>query len=78
LWRYKAPKDSLGNLVLLQADLNVKVDRHDFETKKKAYKKSTIRLTSQVATQKKWGVKQIEARQKVLAEYAVKTWKIAG
>ena len=68
----------LGNLVLLQAELNPKIDRQDFETKKKAYKKSSIELTSHVASAKKWGVKQIEDRQKVLASYAVKTWKIAG
>jgi hypothetical protein len=67
----------LGNLLLLQADLNAKIDRHDFDTKKKAYKKSSIQLTSHVASAKKWGIKQIEDRQKVLAAYAVKTWKIA-
>jgi hypothetical protein len=68
----------LGNLVLLQADINTEIDKHDFATKKKAYKKSTFRLTSQVAEAKEWGVKEIETRQKTLATFAVKTWKIAG
>ena len=67
----------LGNLVLLQADINSKIDRHDFATKKKAYKKSSFQLTSHVANAKEWGVKEIDDRQKVLADYAVKTWKIA-
>jgi hypothetical protein len=68
----------LGNLVLLQAALNVEIDKHDFATKKKAYKQSTFLLTSHVAEFKEWGVKEIESRQKTLAAYAVKTWKIAG
>jgi len=67
----------LGNLVLLQADLNVQVGASDFATKKAVYKKSSIRLTAQVAKARKWGIKEIEARQKVLATFAVKTWKIA-
>jgi len=68
----------LGNLLLIQADINSKIDRHDFATKKKAYKKSSFLLTSNVAEAKDWDVKAIESRQRSLAEYAVKTWKIAG
>ena len=68
----------LGNLVLLQADINSKIDRHDFATKKKAYKKSSFQLTSHVSDANTWGVNEIDSRQKVLATYAVKTWKIAG
>jgi len=68
----------LGNLVLLQADINTEIDKHDFATKTKAYKKSTFQLTSHVAEAKEWGVKEIETRQKTLATLAVKTWKIAG
>lgn len=67
----------LGNLVLLQADINVELDRHDFGTKKKAYKKSSYLLTAHVADADDWGIEQIEARQKTLSGYAVKTWKIA-
>jgi hypothetical protein len=68
----------LGNLLLLQADINTEIDKHDFGTKKKAYKRSTFLLTNQVGELKEWGVKQIESRQKTLATLAVKTWKIAG
>lgn len=67
----------LGNHVLLQADINTQIDRHDFATKKEAYKKSSFSLTSHVAQAADWGVSQIESRQKVLAELAVKTWKIS-
>jgi hypothetical protein len=56
----------------------VQLDKYDFATKKKAYEKSTFLLTSHVAKLDEWGVKEIEARQKTLAGYAVKTWKIAG
>jgi hypothetical protein len=68
----------LGNLVLLQADINVEIDRHDFETKKKSFQKSSFLLTTHIAEAKEWGIKEIEDRQKVLAAFAVKTWKIAG
>jgi hypothetical protein len=82
-WPHVAERDieshgnRLGNLVLLQADINVAVDRHDFATKKTAYKKSTYLLTSHVAEANDWGIKEIEDRQKTLASYAVKAWKIA-
>jgi hypothetical protein len=68
----------LGNLVLLQADINTEIDKHDFLTKREAYKKSTFQLTSQVGELAEWGVKEIEQRQKGLAIIAVKTWKISG
>ena len=67
----------LGNLVLLQADINVELDRHDFATKKQAYKNSSYLLTSQVAEEDNWGIQEIEERQKALAKYAIKAWKIA-
>jgi hypothetical protein len=62
--------------VLLQADVNEKLDRYDFSTKRAAYAKSTFLLTSQVGEQLTWGVLEIEARQRTLAKLAVKTWKI--
>ena len=72
----EAYANRLGNLVLLQADVNVRLDRSDFATKRKAYAKSTFLLTSQVAEAKSWGVPQIESRQKGLAKMAVQTWRI--
>jgi hypothetical protein len=81
-WPNVSPQDieayanRLGNLVLLQADVNQKLDRHDFATKRVAYAQSTFLLTSQVGEQLAWGVPEIEARQRTLAKLAVKTWKI--
>jgi hypothetical protein len=74
----ESQSNRLGNLVLLQADINTDVDRHDFSTKKKAYQKSSFQLTSHVSALDSWGVAEIEARQKTLAALAIKTWKIAG
>jgi hypothetical protein len=67
----------LGNLVLLQADVNTQIDRDDFGAKKKAYAKSAYLLTTQVATASKWDTEEIEKRQLCLSGLAVKTWTIA-
>jgi hypothetical protein len=72
----EAHANRLGNLLLLQSDLNSQIDRKDFGTKKKAYKQSSFLLTSNVADAQDWGIQEIDSRQKQLAGFAVKTWKI--
>lgn len=67
----------LGNLVLLRASDNVLADRKSFNEKKSVLMKSSFQLTKMVGkSYKKWGVAEIEARQKKLAAYAPKTWPI--
>lgn len=66
----------IGNLVLMQADKNSKIGNLSFEEKAKFYKNSSFLLTSQVAEVETWGVKEIESRQKLLSELAVKTWQL--
>jgi hypothetical protein len=66
----------IGNMVLLQATVNSKIGNIAFDEKKKHFKNSQFFLTSMVAKEKEWGPKQIESRQKRLAELAVKTWPI--
>lgn len=67
----------LGNLVLIQAKVNSAMDRSTFENKKSSLVKSDYVLTKEVAEYGKWGVEEIDLRQKALAKLAVKTWPIA-
>jgi Protein of unknown function (DUF1524) len=67
----------LGNLALMQASENVIVDRESFAKKKPILAKSPYLLTSMIGDQfGTWGVKEIETRQKKLAEYAAATWPV--
>ncbi|MFL5328900.1 MAG: DUF262 domain-containing protein [Gemmataceae bacterium] len=64
----------LGNLVLLQASVNVEAGNGAFKQKRKHYKQSAFYLTSMVAGENSWAPDQIRKRQDQLAKLAVKTW----
>jgi Protein of unknown function DUF262/Protein of unknown function (DUF1524) len=67
----------LGNLALLQSSKNSDIGNSSFEDKQIVFKKSSFLLTKQLGDLNvKWDIKQIENRQKVLAELAVKTWQL--
>ncbi len=67
----------LGNLVLMKAGMNDKAGNKSFEEKQKFYKDSSFQLTNQLGEVKgNWGIKNIEERQKKLAELALKTWTL--
>lgn len=66
----------LGNLVLLQATPNSTIGNAVFSSKKSALKKSSFYLTKMAADNRAWGVKEITARQRKLAELAVETWPL--
>jgi hypothetical protein len=66
----------IGNMVLLQATPNSIIGNSPFDEKKEVLRKSAFVLTAQVARFKSWGKKEIDARQKKLAELAVKTWPL--
>lgn len=63
-----------GNLALLRARDNSNLKSEAFADKKKVYARSAYSLTKQVADVDKWTAKSIAARQKVLADFAVRTW----
>lgn len=67
LWR-------LGNLALLDDKLNKKSSNHSFKDKKEIYKKSLIKPNQELANYNEWSPKQIEERQKKLANIALKIW----
>jgi hypothetical protein len=66
----------LGNLVLMKASDNSHLKSAPFAEKRSTYAVSPYVLTSQVAAVTEWNGDAIVNRQKVLAEYAVKTWPI--
>ena len=68
----------VGNMVILQAAKNSLIGNSPFSEKKKALKESGYILTSEVAGNAKWGLEEINERQKKLAKLAVETWPISA
>ena len=66
----------IGNMALMQADKNSNVGNLPFQSKKEEYKKSAFSLTSILSDSENFGVQEIEDRQKIMAEIALKTWKL--
>jgi hypothetical protein len=66
----------IGNMTLLLAKSNSDLRSSDFAMKKEVYKDSPYELTRQIAGESDWNEEQIAARQRVLAELAVKAWPL--
>jgi hypothetical protein len=64
----------LGNMVLLNPDINAKIGGNGFAEKKKAFVKSPLLLTQAISKFAKWGPAEIDERQEALADLAVKIW----
>lgn len=67
----------LGNLVLLEKNLNQKADILPFEEKKSIFAKSNCKLTQNIVSDyDSWSESKIVSRQKELARFAKSVWKI--
>jgi hypothetical protein len=67
----------MGNLVLLKSEDNGRIQGKAYSFKKTVFSITTNpTLTIEAGTSDKWGVQEIEHRQKRLAEIAVRTWPI--
>jgi hypothetical protein len=64
----------IGNLTLFSGELNISASNNPFAKKKPAYKKSSLKITQQVAELGKFRFSQVEKRSADLAEEAVKLW----
>lgn len=64
----------LGNMVLLNPDINAKIGGIGFSDKKKVFAKSPLLLTQAVAKFAKWGPAEIDERQEALSDLALKIW----
>jgi hypothetical protein len=66
----------IGNLALLLAKSNSDLRSSDFKTKKAVYRNSPYELTRMVSKASAWTKNEIAARQKTLADLALKTWRL--
>ena len=66
----------LGNQVLLNAVHNSDLKNSNFSAKRAVYKTTPYQLTRDVGNLDEWSPSEIDRRQKILAELAVKTWPI--
>ncbi|MBN1383536.1 MAG: DUF262 domain-containing protein [Elusimicrobia bacterium] len=64
----------IGNLTLLKNKINSKSGNDSFKDKVPYYKKSKLKLNLKIAQYAQWTKKEIEYRQKRLAELAIKVW----
>ena len=64
----------VGNMVLLSRGPNGRIGNKPFATKKPVLEKSDLLLTRQAGAEEDWTPAIIDARQKKLADLAVKTW----
>jgi Protein of unknown function DUF262/Protein of unknown function (DUF1524) len=72
----KIYRNRIGNLALLRSSENSGLQSDSFANKKLIYATCPYILTSQVANEAQWTAAEIIARQKTLAELAVRTWPI--
>jgi hypothetical protein len=66
----------LGNMVLLNPNVNVKIGNKPFTERKPIYASSPLVLTQEVADYEEWGPIQIDQRQTRLADLAPKIWAL--
>ncbi|MFC1771067.1 HNH endonuclease family protein, partial [Candidatus Margulisiibacteriota bacterium] len=64
----------LGNMTLLVAEDNNKINHSGFDAKKKVFEKSKLLITSQLKKCKQWDTKAINDRQTEFALKALKIW----
>jgi len=70
----------IGNMTLLKTRTNTDFGNASFKTKRIEYKKSPLKITTLICELTKedepWGPSQISERQRILADYALKTWPL--
>ena len=66
----------LGNLTIMDSNLNVAAANAPFEDKKIVYGQSGIQITRALADLPDWSIQTIENRQNELAQTAVRVWRL--
>lgn len=72
----KLYRNRIGNLTLLRAADNSRLQSNDFEAKRAVYADCPYEITRQIAESREWIAQRIFERQKLLAELALQTWKL--
>lgn len=66
----------LGNLTVLEDNLNREAGNRTFEEKREVYRQSNYRLAREIAQREVWSAGNILQRQQELADDAVRIWRI--
>jgi hypothetical protein len=74
--QHKAYLKRIGNLALLDKSLNQYAGNLPFSDKKKAFAKSRVTLTQEIAKASSWDFRAIDARQEQLAKLAIQAWPL--
>lgn len=68
----------LGNMTLLEENLNKKAGNHGFGVKRNVYRESKFHITRAIADDNdRWGLDRIRARQHTMAKHAGGIWRLA-
>lgn len=74
---YLANVDRLGNMTLIEREVNRAAGNASFDKKKaEAFSGSDLTLTKQLLDYRAWGVAEITRRQKAMAKLAKKVWSV--
>ena len=82
-WRHISDEDAanyykrLGNLTIMDSNLNVAADNDPFEDKKTVYQQSRIEITRSIIYLPNWDTDAIENRQQELSQIAVQVWSLS-
>jgi hypothetical protein len=74
--RFRATRDSLMNLTLIERTINRGLEDKPFKEKQAIYAKSKFALTRELAEVKEWSISTTEARVNQLAKLALSAWPI--
>lgn len=74
LSEYKENVFKLGNLLILESNINQNVSNSDFDSKKAEYQKSGLYYPKQISNENVWDFYKITSRQKQMAKQAVQIW----
>lgn len=66
----------IGNLTLFAGSLNIVASNHPFQSKKRAYKESSIKLTQELSKLSNFKFPNVDSRSKELADIACELWPI--
>lgn len=64
----------LGNLTIMDSNLNVAADNSSFEQKKIVYRQSRIKITNSLVDYAEWSIESIRERQEQLSQTAMQVW----
>jgi len=73
---HKAYYRKIGNLTLLDKEMNSTIGNGPFEGKKRIYALSELQITKKLVEYDKWTPSEIKSRQEQLAKKAVEIWNI--